>query len=170
LEPIEMNGAELGDSGLSEADMQRMSLEMETQLLAVREFEAVAVKKGLGEDELARKRMALYRQWELLEVETKEPTDSFLRKFGRVTRRDICEEGGLLNQQWQKYQDLSSSSTVQVVAGALAGLGVVNLPMAVVPVAVILTHLGLRTFCEEYGSPKELPSGHPSPKELPGSD
>jgi hypothetical protein len=35
-------------------------------------------------------------------------------------------------------------------------LGVVNLPIVVVPVAVILTHLGLRTFCEEYGSPKEL--------------
>jgi hypothetical protein len=77
LEPIEMNGAELGNSGLSEADMQRMSLEMETQLLAVREFEAVAVKKGLGEDELARNRIALYRQREVPEMETKEQADSF---------------------------------------------------------------------------------------------
>jgi hypothetical protein len=167
-----MSAAGLGDCGLGEAEIQRLSLEMEAQLLAVREFEAVAVKKGLGEGELARKRMALQHQWAELEAQTQEPTDSFLQRFGRVTRRDICEEGGLLNQQWKKYQDLSSSSTVQVVAGALAGLGVVNVPMAVVPVAVILAHLGLRTFCEEYGSPKGLPNALPtdSPKELAGGD
>lgn len=47
--------AELGDSGLSEAEMERMSREMDAQLLAVREFEEVAVQKGLGKDELARR-------------------------------------------------------------------------------------------------------------------
>jgi flagella basal body P-ring formation protein FlgA len=121
LEPIEMSdavlgAAGLGDCGLCEAEIQRLSLEMEAQLLAVQEFEAVAVKKGLGEGELVRKRMALQHQWAELEAQTKEPTDSFLQRFGRVTRRDICEEGGLLNQQWKTYQDLSRSSTVQVVA------------------------------------------------------
>jgi hypothetical protein len=145
----------MNDSVLSEAEIQQLSLAVDEQLQEVQRSERSAVAKGVGEDELARKRMALYRQLELIEQETEEQPDSFLRKLGRTTRRDICEEDGLLNQQWKKYQDLSSSSTVQVLAGALAGLGVVNVPIMVVPVAVVLAHLGLRTFCEEYGEKPE---------------
>lgn len=136
---------------LSGAETERLAAEVEAQLRALPTSQGGAVSKGPGEDELAKKRRELEAQWQLVAQVAEEPTDGFLRKFGRVTRRDICEEGGLLNQQWKKYQDLSSSSTVQVVAGALAGLGVVNVPVMVVPVAVILAHLGLRTFCEEYG-------------------
>ncbi len=36
-----MSAAGLGDCGPGEAEIQRMSLEMEAQLLAVREFESV---------------------------------------------------------------------------------------------------------------------------------
>lgn len=138
---------------LTAAETEQLAAEVEAQLRVLPT--GGAVSKGAGEDELAKKRRELEAQWQLVAQVTKEPTDGFLRKFGRTTRRDLCEEGGLLNQQWQKYQDLSSSSTVQVVAGALAGLGVVNVPILVVPVAVILAHLGLRTFCEEYGEKAE---------------
>ncbi len=134
---------------LGAAEIDQLTQQVDAQLQAVRTVQ-LRVSKG-AEDELARKRLELEMQWQLVAQEVQEPTDNFLRKFGRVTRRDICEEGGLLNQQWKQYQDLSSSSTVQVVAGALAGLGIVNVPILVVPVAVIVVHLGLRTFCEEYG-------------------
>jgi hypothetical protein len=77
----------------------------------------------------------------------------FLRKFARVARRDVCEDSGLLNKQWEKYQDLSREDTLVVVAGALGLMGIAN-PVVVaigVPITVIILHLGLRTFCEEYG-------------------
>jgi hypothetical protein len=102
-------------------------------------------------------RSQLAAQRGAIEHAAAEPADSFLRKFARVARRDVCEEGGLLNQQWEQYQDLSRADTLAVVGGALGLLGLANpvVTAIAVPVTVIILHLGLRTFCEEYGEKAE---------------
>jgi hypothetical protein len=103
--------------------------------------------------ELRSLRSQLALQEGAIEAQVQEPVGDFLRRFARVARRDVCDEGGLLNRQWVKYQDLGREDTIVVVAGALGLMGVAS-PVAVaiaVPVTVIILHLGLRTFCEEYG-------------------
>jgi hypothetical protein len=103
-------------------------------------------------DEVRSLRSQLAAQRGAIEQAAGEPADGFLRKFARVARRDVCEEGGLLNKQWAQYQDLSRADTLAVVGGALANPVVVAIA---VPVTVIILHLGLRTFCEEYGEKAE---------------
>jgi hypothetical protein len=106
-----------------------------------------------GMDEVQALRSQLAMQTAAIAEVTQEPADSFLRKFARVAKRDVCEEGGLLNKQWEQYQDLSRADTLAVVGGALGLLGLANpvVTAIAVPVTVIILHLGLRTFCEEYG-------------------
>ncbi len=108
-------------------------------------------------DEVRSLRLMLRNQTAAIEQLAGEPADSFLRKLARVARRDVCEEGGLLNQQWAQYQDLSRADTLAVVGGALGLLGLANpvVTAIAVPVTVIILHLGLRTFCEEYGEKAE---------------
>ncbi len=106
-----------------------------------------------GMDEVQALRSQLAMQTAAISQVTQEPADSFLRKFARVAKRDVCEDGGLLNKQWEAYQDLSRADTLAVVGGALGLLGLANpvVTAIAVPVTVIILHLGLRTFCEEYG-------------------
>ncbi len=136
---------------LSDVQVREMSIEVDRQLVMVREMPIADQRDAM--DEIRRLRSQLRVQKDAIEVATGEPTDGFLRKFARVARRDVCEEGGLLNGQWEKYQDLSREDTLAVVAGALGLMGMAN-PVVVaigVPITVIILHLGLRTFCEEYG-------------------
>jgi hypothetical protein len=108
-------------------------------------------RSGMNEVQALRSQLAI--QTAAIAQVTQEPADSFLRKFARVAKRDVCDEGGLLNKQWEQYQDLSRADTLAVVGGALGLLGLANpvVTAIAVPVTVIILHLGLRTFCEEYG-------------------
>jgi hypothetical protein len=125
-----------------------------------RELVGLGAPPAIGRDamdELRALKLMLASQTTSIEQTLGEPADSFLRRFARVARRDVCEEGGLLNKQWAQYQDLSRADTLAVVGGALGLLGLAN-PVVVaiaVPVTVIILHLGLRTFCEEYGEKAE---------------
>ena len=135
----------------SAEQVREMSIEVDRQLGAARGMPIADEKDAI--DELRMLRSQLRVQNDAIVVATEEEADSFLRKFARVARRDVCEEGGLLNQQWEKYQDLGREDTLVVVAGALGLMGLAN-PVVVaiaVPITVIILHLGLRTFCEEYG-------------------
>jgi hypothetical protein len=92
-------------------------------------------------------------QKEAIEVATQEPAAGFLRKFGRASWRDLCEEGGLLYEQWQKYADLENEQTLKFILGMLGAMGLAGQPLTSVAIAVtvILSHLGVKTVCEEYG-------------------
>ncbi len=139
---------------LSEVQVRELAIEVDRQLLAVREMPiADQADQRDAMDEIRALRSQLRVQKDAIEVATAEPADGFLRKFARVARRDVCEEGGLLNGQWEKYQDLSREDTVSVVAAALGVMGIANAGVVAiaVPITVIMVHLGLRTFCEEYG-------------------
>jgi hypothetical protein len=129
--------------------------EVNRQLAELGSQPMVTGKGGMDEVRELRSQLAMQ---ELAIVEAAgEPSDSFLRKFARVARRDVCEEGGLLNKQWEEFQDLSRADTLAVVGGALGLMGIANpvVTAIAVPVSVILVHLGLRTFCEEYGQEGE---------------
>ena len=135
----------------SAEQVREMSIEVDRQLMAARGMPIADRRDAI--DELRMLRSQLRVQKDAIVVATEEEADGFLRKFARVARRDVCEEGGLLNQQWEKYQDLGREDTLVVVAGALGLMGLAN-PVVVaiaVPITVIVLHLGLRTFCEEYG-------------------
>ena len=42
-------------------------------------------------------------QWRAIKEITKEEPRSFWQRFKQAARRDLCEEGGVLNKQWQKW-------------------------------------------------------------------
>ena len=52
-------------------------------------------------------------------VATGEEAEGFLRKFARASRRDLCEEGGVLHEQWKKYADLENEKTIAFVGGVI---------------------------------------------------
>jgi hypothetical protein len=70
-----------------------------------------------------------------------------------AARRDLCEEGGVLYEQWQKYADLENERTLAFVGGVLGTMGLTGGTGQAVAIAVtvILLHLGVKTVCEEYG-------------------
>ena len=74
-------------------------------------------------------------------VATGEEAEGFLRKFGRAARRDLCEEGGVLYEQWKKYADLENEKTIAFVGGVM-GLAGQPLTSAAIAVTVIMLHLG----------------------------
>jgi hypothetical protein len=138
-------------AGFSAELLAEWVAEADRQLADLRAQPGVVQKGAIDEVRALRSQLAL--QETAIATATQEPADGFLRKFARVARRDVCDEGGLLNRQWEQYQDLGREDTVVVVAGALGLMGVAS-PVVVaiaVPVTVIILHLGLRTFCEEYG-------------------
>jgi len=100
----------------SAEQVREMSIEVDRQLGAARGMPIADEKDAI--DELRMLRSQLRVQKDAIAVATGEEAEGFLRKFARVARRDVCEERGLLNQQWEKYQDLGREDTL-VVAGAL---------------------------------------------------
>ena len=136
-------------------ELAGLALELDRQLAVVRSREVAVSKNGM--DEVRALKVQLQAQLEpekaAITAATQEDADGFLKRFARVAKRDVCEEGGLLNKQWEQYQDLSRADTLAVVGGALGLLGLANpvVTAIAVPVTVIILHLGLRTFCEEYG-------------------
>jgi hypothetical protein len=84
---------------------------------------------------------------------TQEKPMRFLRKFRRAAKADICEEGGVLNAQWQKWKDLASGDVVKSFGPVLVAMGFsgVLLQSLLVAVAVVVIHIGLKAFCEEFG-------------------
>jgi formylglycine-generating enzyme required for sulfatase activity/uncharacterized caspase-like protein len=135
--------------------LQNTVEEVDGQLAEVELQEIVVSRDRLNEQRLLRGSLLTSQTAEIEQV-IQEPVDSFLRKFARVARRDICEEGGVLNKQWEQFNDLSRSDTLKIVSAALAVMGIANPVVTViaVPITVIILHLGLRTFCEEYGEKK----------------
>ena len=83
---------------------------------------------------------------------TQEKPTSFLKKFRQAAKQDICEEGGVLNAQWQRWQDLASTDVVKNFGPYLVAMGFVGGPLEslVVAVGVIVIHIGLKAFCEEF--------------------
>jgi len=131
----------------SDQEISQLAAEIDAQLLELRSLSGDAsLKSGDQEAQLVKQNQAIERA-------TGESADTFLKKFWRASKRDLCEEGGLLNSQWKKWGDLDNKDLLTVVGSVFKFFGLeASVAVAVaLPVAVIILHLGARTFCEEYG-------------------
>jgi len=131
----------------SDEEISQLAAEIDAQLLELRSLSSdTSLKSGDKESQLVKQNQAIERA-------TGEPADTFLKKFWRTSKRDLCEEGGLLNSQWKKWGDLDNTDLLKVVGSVFTVFGLeASVAVAVaLPVAVIILHLGARTFCEEYG-------------------
>ncbi len=83
---------------------------------------------------------------------TQEKPTRFLKKFRKAAKQDICEEGGVLNAQWQRWKDLASADVVKSFGPVLVAMGFsgVLLESLVVALGVTVIHIGLKAFCEEF--------------------
>jgi hypothetical protein len=131
------------------AEIEELSAEIDRQLQELRQSGVATYKSG---DELEPVG-ALSKQKESIESLTKEPMPSFLAKFGRAAKADICDKDGLLNQQWHKWGDLNNKDALERLGAVLVTMGFsgnVVSPLAVAAIVVIV-HIGLKAFCEDYG-------------------
>jgi hypothetical protein len=134
----------------SPAEIEELSAEIDRQLQELRRSGNATYKSG---DELE-PGGALSKQKESIESLTKEPMPSFLAKFGRAAKSDICDKDGLLNQQWHKWGDLNNKDALERLGAVLVTMGFSGnavSPLAVAAIVVVV-HIGLKAFCEDYGN------------------
>ena len=135
----------------SDEEISQLAAEIDAQLLELRSLSGDApLKSGDREAQLVKQNQAIA-------TATKEPAKSFLQKFWKAAKADLCEEDGVLYKQWKKWGDLDNKETISTFKGILAGLGLSGnvLPTAIVAVTVIVLHIGVKAFCDEYGDRKE---------------
>jgi hypothetical protein len=132
------------------AEIEVLSAEIDRQLLELRQSGVAAYRSGAELEPGG----ALSKQKESIESLTKEPMPSFLAKFGRAAKADICDKDGLLNQQWHKWGDLNNKDALERLGAVLVTMGFSGnavSPLAVAAI-VVLVHIGLKAFCEDYGN------------------
>jgi hypothetical protein len=94
-------------------------------------------------------------QRDKLEEAVHEDAESFWIKLRHTARKDICQKGGFIHDQWQQYGKIARKDLIKVSAGLLTGLGIggSSLLMGIVPVALwiftALTNIGICAFCDE---------------------
>jgi hypothetical protein len=135
-------------------EINALSAEIDRQLIELRHAPDAGQKHG--EDETSAEK-ALVKQTAAITKLTQEQPKSFLQKFRRAAKSDLCQEGGMLNQQWKKWGDLDNKDAVERLGAVLVAMGVsgdVLSPLAVA-VTVIVIHIGLKAFCEDYSSEVE---------------
>ncbi|MEW6491255.1 MAG: hypothetical protein AB1589_01705 [Cyanobacteriota bacterium] len=125
-----------------------LSAEIDNQLreLGVESTSGVIKKEPEERDSLP------VKQSQAIEGITKENSESFLKKFRLAAKSDLCEEGGLLNSQWKKWGDLNNQDVIDKFGLVLVAMGFsgAGLEILVVAVAVIVIHMGVKAFCEDY--------------------
>ena len=101
------------------------------------------------------------KQRKAIEAATGEDAATFWRRFKAAARKDLCEEGGRLYAQWQRWRDLSTKDVVKVFSGVLAGMGFSGnfLSGTVVATGAIVLHIvlniGIQAICDEGDRPCE---------------
>lgn len=132
----------------TEQELQTLSAEIDNQL---NELASQPMDESISKAGKHSKKKIPNKQKQQLEKATGEEADSFMKKFARAAKKDLCEEGGVLYTQYKKYGDLENESMLSNFGGVLAGLGLTSAPIqtAVVAVSVIVIHLGIKAFCDD---------------------
>lgn len=128
-------------------EITTLSAQIDNQLRELRtESESGTLKGEENPDALPAKQSQVIAQI------TKEDPKSFLRRFGCAAKSDLCEEGGVLNTQWKKWADLNNKDVVDKFGLLLVAMGFSGgmLQILVVAVAVVVIHIGVKAFCEDY--------------------
>ncbi|MGE0085538.1 MAG: hypothetical protein AB7S75_14090 [Desulfococcaceae bacterium] len=130
----------------TEEQISQLSEEMERQLDELGTLSFTHSKKG-GDTlpELPKK------QIDAIEAATGEKPLTFIKKFKKAARKDLCEEGGVQYAQWKKWQDLTNDAVLKQFGAVLVGMGLAGNPLQVTAVAlgVMVIHIGLKAFCME---------------------
>jgi hypothetical protein len=145
----------------SAAEIEELSAEIDRQLQELQELRRLEIirhamsqsKEGFRDQEVPRGDELLIKQKESIESLTKEPMPSFLARFGRAAKADICDKDGMLHKQWEKWGDLNNKDALERLGGVLVAMGFsgdVVSPLAVAAIVVVV-HIGLKAFCEDYG-------------------
>ncbi|MBW4484114.1 MAG: hypothetical protein KME14_16375 [Tildeniella torsiva UHER 1998/13D] len=132
----------------SDADVQSLAAAIDQQLANIEQMRSTSVQRSLEEPNAP-----LAQQASAIERVTQENSISFLKKFRAAAKADLCDEGGVLNAQWQQWKDLASGDVVKNFGPILVAMGFtgVLLETLVVATGVIVIHIGLKAFCEEFG-------------------
>jgi hypothetical protein len=128
-------------------ELDTLSAEIDRQLKALAVGKAeIFVRAGRTPEQ-----PAASPQRAAIEHATGEPATSFLARFRQAARRDICQPGGILHEQWVKYQDIANKDALKVVGRVLDEMKIKRGVLQGVAVAIIvyLLHLGLEAFCQE---------------------
>ena len=135
----------------SDQEISKLAAEIDAQLLELRSPNVATFSKSIDPN------LELVKQNQAIAAATKEPAKSFLQKFRKAAKADLCEEDGVLYKQWKKWGDLDNKETISTFKGVLTGLGLSGnvLPTVIVAVMVIVLHIGVKAFCDEYGDRKE---------------
>ncbi|KAB8332558.1 hypothetical protein SD80_018375 [Scytonema tolypothrichoides VB-61278] len=129
-------------------EIDTITSEIDNQLSELRTSSVSDSKEGETEETKA----LPVKQSQVIEKMTQENPESFLKKFARAAKSDLCQEGGVLNTQWKKWADLNNQDVIDKFSIALVALGFSGnmLQILVVAVAVIVIHIGVKAFCENY--------------------
>ncbi len=73
----------------SDEEISQLATEIDAQLLELRSLSSDAPLKSSAKEQLVKQNQAIERA-------TGEPADTFLKKFWRASKRDLCEEGGIM--------------------------------------------------------------------------
>jgi hypothetical protein len=132
----------------SDPEIKALAAAIDQQLADIEQTRITSVQRSLEEPNAP-----LAKQASEIERITQEKPVTFLRKFRQAAKADLCEEGGVLNAQWQQWKDLASGDVVKNFGPVLVAMGFtgVLLETLVVAVGVIVIHIGLKAFCEEFG-------------------
>lgn len=134
---------------VSSSELEHLSNEIDRQLAELQNKEFHGELKT-SESSLTK---ATPKQKTEIEKLTGAPANSLLQKLNRVIRKDLCEEGGLLKEQWNTLRYMKKKDLISIIGTGLTVIGVTEgAALLVVPASVIILHLGARTFCEEYGN------------------
>jgi|GEM_PF-536986 len=146
---------------LSDQEISQLATEIDAQLLELRSpvISARLINANYGDASLKTvdKEAQLVKQNQAIAAAAKEPAKSFLQKFWKAAKADLCEEDGVLYKQWKKWGDLDNKEAMDKFKVVLTGLGLTGnlLQSALVAVMVIVLHIGVKAFCDEYGDRKE---------------
>jgi hypothetical protein len=90
-------------------DIARLSAEIDRELLALGTPGTSLARGDTPEQALPE------TQRRALEQATGEDAMRFLKRFKRAAHRDLCEEGGVLYTQWQKWKDVSNKDLLRTI-------------------------------------------------------
>jgi hypothetical protein len=95
-------------------------------------------------------RHMLGKQRRAISRATGEGADGFIARFRRAAWNDLCETGGHLHSLRSRWLDPKKPEVVRSICALLAGMGVSGnlVPVLVVPLLVIILHIGVTAFCQ----------------------
>ena len=99
--------------------LEDLAQRIDEQLAELQANSSTALHKGNKPDkqEISER---LPVQWRAIKEISKEDPQTFWQRFKQAAHNDLCEEGGVLNKQWQKWGDLSNKEVLRTFGAVLA--------------------------------------------------